>query len=165
MEFTRVFWNVWFKPASRWAGVCMRGACWATITICASRLRSRIWWKGCAGCSRSGSCRTNRFNHFRKSNGHVFQGRYQAILLDGDAVAMSFPVRRRDWRRIATESGRLRSSCPVRRRDWRRIATESGRVAKLMSGAETRLASHRYRIRTGIKAWHDRQLPDLSISG
>jgi hypothetical protein len=116
----------------------------------------------------------------------VFQGRYQAILLDGDAVAMSFPVRRRDWRRIATESGRLRSSspvrrrdwrriatesgrlrssCPVRRRDWRRIATESGRVAKLMSGAETRLASHRYRIRTGIKAWHDRQLPDLSISG
>ena len=29
----------------------------------------------------------NRFNRFRKSNGHVFQGRYQAILLDGDAVA------------------------------------------------------------------------------
>jgi putative transposase len=27
----------------------------------------------------------NRFNRFRKSNGHVFQGRYQAILLDGDA--------------------------------------------------------------------------------
>jgi REP element-mobilizing transposase RayT len=29
----------------------------------------------------------NRFNRFRKSNGHVFQGRYKAILLDGDAVA------------------------------------------------------------------------------
>ena len=29
----------------------------------------------------------NRFNRFRKSHGHVFQGRYQAILLDGDAVA------------------------------------------------------------------------------
>jgi len=28
----------------------------------------------------------NRFNRFRKSNGHVFQGRYKAILLDGDAV-------------------------------------------------------------------------------
>jgi len=29
----------------------------------------------------------NRFNRFRHSNGHVFQGRYKAILLDGDAVA------------------------------------------------------------------------------
>ena len=28
----------------------------------------------------------NRFNRFRKSNGHVFQGRYKAILLDGDAI-------------------------------------------------------------------------------
>jgi len=28
----------------------------------------------------------NRFNRFRKANGHVFQGRYKAILLDGDAV-------------------------------------------------------------------------------
>lgn len=28
----------------------------------------------------------NRFNRFRKVNGHVFQGRYKAILLDGDAV-------------------------------------------------------------------------------
>ncbi len=28
----------------------------------------------------------NRFNRFRQSNGHVFQGRYKAILLDGDAV-------------------------------------------------------------------------------
>jgi len=28
----------------------------------------------------------NRFNRFRKMNGHVFQGRYKAILLDGDAV-------------------------------------------------------------------------------
>jgi REP element-mobilizing transposase RayT len=28
----------------------------------------------------------NRFNRFRKSNGHVFQGRYKAILLDGDAL-------------------------------------------------------------------------------
>jgi len=28
----------------------------------------------------------NRFNRFRKSNGHVFQGRYKAILLDGDAM-------------------------------------------------------------------------------
>lgn len=28
----------------------------------------------------------NRFNRLRKSNGHVFQGRYKAILLDGDAV-------------------------------------------------------------------------------
>ena len=26
MELARVFWNVWFKPASRWAGVCMHGA-------------------------------------------------------------------------------------------------------------------------------------------
>ncbi len=29
----------------------------------------------------------NRFNRFRKMNGHVFQGRYKAILLDGDAVS------------------------------------------------------------------------------
>lgn len=28
----------------------------------------------------------NRFNRFRKMNGHVFQGRYKAILLDGEAV-------------------------------------------------------------------------------
>ncbi len=28
----------------------------------------------------------NRFNRFRKENGHVFQGRYKALLLDGDAV-------------------------------------------------------------------------------
>jgi len=28
----------------------------------------------------------NRFNRFRKENGHVFQGRYKAILLDADAV-------------------------------------------------------------------------------
>ncbi len=28
----------------------------------------------------------NRFNRFRNSNGHVFQGRYKAILLDNDAV-------------------------------------------------------------------------------
>lgn len=28
----------------------------------------------------------NRFNRFRKVNGHVFQGRYKAILLDGDSV-------------------------------------------------------------------------------
>lgn len=28
----------------------------------------------------------NRFNRFRKENGHVFQGRYKAILLDGDAI-------------------------------------------------------------------------------
>ena len=28
----------------------------------------------------------NRFNRFRKSNGHVFQGRYKAILLDDDAL-------------------------------------------------------------------------------
>ncbi len=28
----------------------------------------------------------NRFNRFRRSNRHVFQGRYKAILLDGDAV-------------------------------------------------------------------------------
>jgi len=28
----------------------------------------------------------NRFNRFRHSNGHVFQGRYNAILLDGDAL-------------------------------------------------------------------------------
>jgi REP element-mobilizing transposase RayT len=29
---------------------------------------------------------SNRFNRFRKVNGHVFQGRYKAILLDGEAV-------------------------------------------------------------------------------
>ena len=29
---------------------------------------------------------TNRFNRFRGVNGHVFQGRYKAILLDGDAL-------------------------------------------------------------------------------
>ena len=28
----------------------------------------------------------NRFNRYRKANGHVFQGRYKAILLDGEAV-------------------------------------------------------------------------------
>ncbi|MFT4901888.1 MAG: putative transposase [Lentimonas sp.] len=28
----------------------------------------------------------NRFNRFRQRNGHVFQGRYKAILLDGDAI-------------------------------------------------------------------------------
>jgi len=28
----------------------------------------------------------NRFNRFRKENGHVFQGRYKAILLDADAL-------------------------------------------------------------------------------
>ena len=28
----------------------------------------------------------NRFNRFRNSNGHVFQGRYKAILLDGSAM-------------------------------------------------------------------------------
>ena len=28
----------------------------------------------------------NRFNRFRNSNGHVFQGRYKAILLDGHAL-------------------------------------------------------------------------------
>ncbi len=28
----------------------------------------------------------NRFNRFRKANGHVFQGRYKALLLDGDAL-------------------------------------------------------------------------------
>jgi REP element-mobilizing transposase RayT len=28
----------------------------------------------------------NRFNRFRKSNGHVFQGRYKSILLDANAV-------------------------------------------------------------------------------
>jgi hypothetical protein len=28
----------------------------------------------------------NRFNRFRKENGHVFQGRYKAILLGEDAV-------------------------------------------------------------------------------
>ncbi len=29
---------------------------------------------------------SNRFNRYRKTNGHVFQGRYKAILLDGDSV-------------------------------------------------------------------------------
>jgi REP element-mobilizing transposase RayT len=29
---------------------------------------------------------SNRFNRFHKTNGHVFQGRYKAILLDGDAA-------------------------------------------------------------------------------
>ena len=29
---------------------------------------------------------SNRFNRYRKMNGHVFQGRYKAILLDGEAV-------------------------------------------------------------------------------
>lgn len=29
---------------------------------------------------------SNRFNRYRKMNGHVFQGRYKAILLEGDAV-------------------------------------------------------------------------------
>ena len=34
----------------------------------------------------------NRFNRFRKENGHVFQGRYKAILLDGDAIgAVCYP--------------------------------------------------------------------------
>lgn len=28
----------------------------------------------------------NRFNRFRKANGHVFQGRYKALLLDNDAL-------------------------------------------------------------------------------
>jgi len=28
----------------------------------------------------------NRFNRFRQENGHVFQGRYKALLLDGEAV-------------------------------------------------------------------------------
>lgn len=28
----------------------------------------------------------NRFNRFRKANGHVFQGRYKALLLDGEAA-------------------------------------------------------------------------------
>lgn len=28
----------------------------------------------------------NRFNRYRKANGHVFQGRYKALLLDADAV-------------------------------------------------------------------------------
>ena len=28
----------------------------------------------------------NRFNRYRQANGHVFQGRYKAILLDGDAL-------------------------------------------------------------------------------
>ena len=28
----------------------------------------------------------NRFNRFRKESGHVFQGRYKAILLDDDAL-------------------------------------------------------------------------------
>ena len=29
---------------------------------------------------------SNRFNRFRRMNGHVFQGRYKAIVLDGEAV-------------------------------------------------------------------------------
>jgi len=29
---------------------------------------------------------SNRFNRFRKQNGHVFQGRYKALLLEGHAV-------------------------------------------------------------------------------
>lgn len=28
----------------------------------------------------------NRFNRYRKENGHVFQGRYKALLLDGEAI-------------------------------------------------------------------------------
>ena len=38
------------------------------------------------GMRRLQSTFANRFNQFRKSNGHVFQGRYKAILLDGDAL-------------------------------------------------------------------------------
>ena len=29
----------------------------------------------------------NKFNRLRKANGHVFQGRYKAILLDAEAIA------------------------------------------------------------------------------
>ena len=28
----------------------------------------------------------NRFNRYRKENGHVFQGRYKALLIDGEAL-------------------------------------------------------------------------------
>ena len=40
-----------------------------------------------AGMSWLQSTFANRFNRFRRMNGHVFQGRYKAILLDGDAVS------------------------------------------------------------------------------
>jgi hypothetical protein len=33
----------------------------------------------------------NRFNRFRESNGHVSQGRYKALLLDGASAGLKVP--------------------------------------------------------------------------
>jgi putative transposase len=46
------------------------------------RRRSRTSPKGCIGCKAFAI----RFNRFRKERGHLFQGRYNAILLEDDAI-------------------------------------------------------------------------------
>ena len=50
----------------------------------------------------------NRFNRMRKSNGHVFQGRYKALLLDGDALgAVSHYIHLNPVRAGLVEAGKL----------------------------------------------------------
>ena len=50
----------------------------------------------------------NRFNRFRKESGHVFQGRYKAILLDDDALgAVCHYIHLNPVRAGIVEAGRL----------------------------------------------------------
>lgn len=94
----------------------------------------------------------NRFNRFRQANGHVFQGRYKAILLDGEAVGAVChyiqlnPVRAGlvDCRRLETyeHSSFRRLWCPRKRE-----AFESFNLALESAGGlkDTPAGRHLYR--------------------
>jgi len=73
----------------------------------------------------------NRFNRFRQSNGHVFQGRYKAILLDTDALgAVCHYIHLNPVRAGLVEAGELQEYAessfarlwyPSRRRDFEHL--------------------------------------------
>lgn len=94
----------------------------------------------------------NRFNRFRKSNGHVFQGRYKALLLDGDALgAVCHYIHLNPVRAGLVEATALESYADSSfARFWypsRRWSFESPEVGAEFAGglADTRAGRRKYR--------------------
>ena len=94
----------------------------------------------------------NRFNRFRQTNGHVFQGRYKAMLLDGDAVgAVCHYIHLNPVRAGLIEAGKLEdyweSSFARLWRPRKREACEVPETALLAAGglADTPAGRRSYR--------------------
>ena len=82
----------------------------------------------------------NKFNRLSKAHGHVFQGRYKAILLDAQAIApvnsaaaqwerpscFAWPLLRSTTQRLPHSKASRRSNRPARRRFV--AASPSGKV-------------------------------------